>query len=751
VDLAAGYLDRRDPDARAVVELAALLSPAVLVEPELLRAMRLEVGGRIGVAAEGDLWFSPLTRDHSADGFTFLPEIVPALQDRLRRRLERADEHDPVWRIGDILERVHADAQPLTRLAERVTWLAVSQGRNARSRIEQELDSACQAVAEGRGGVARWAARELPAMPSEVQETGAAHRLGRIARPHLSAPIQLSAELAGELDETFVDLETSEPSIDLPVLRSGARLLLGAVEAERALGIQVPDTDPRIVGIDAGSGEETVSISAGGVVERTVGLGRVRLRTARGDVYELPELAVEPPPQAPVPRPGAVADAVVIIPDFIGSDLERDGRLVWAREGGLLRMARRLQKEDLTLVDDDPERDEVDGISAIRLAETLSVVPAFWKAEGYAVLQRFIERVGATPGESLFELPYDWRRDHRVAALRLARLAPEWLARWRERSGDADARLIVVAHGNGGLVGRYFTEVLGGWATTRLLVTLGTPFRGTLNALRMLVEGYGPRPMADLTEAARSWTSVYQMLPTYRCVDPGDGALARVTELDGLPGVDVRRAVAALDFHREIEEAATRNRSHEGYTDFRHAPVVGIGQPTLQSAVLAGRDVEFLRTLRDEEADGDGVVPRPSATPATGGDAQYVVARHSALPGDENVGAYLGLLLRGEPTGPVLRTAARGPRLTVEMDETIPAGEPIVVRADADERVKKVGARIEDARGTEMARVPLQRDPDGGFKGEAPPLPPGTYRAVAEDADSHNVATDVFLVVDEPA
>ena len=178
-------------------------------------------------------------------------------------------------------------------------------------------------------------------------------------------------------------------------------------------------------------------------------------------------------------------------------------------------------------------------------------------------------------GQNWFDFPYDWRRDNRVAARHLAERAPAWLRAWRKRSGNKDAKLVLVGHSMGGLVARHYLEVLGGWRDARTLVTFGTPYRGSLNALDFLCNGFkkGIGPLGlDLTRLLRSLTSVYQLLPRYPVVDTGSGTLARVAETSGLPGVDPVRAAAALSFHHDID-AAIENRPPSSYAIH---PIVGI-------------------------------------------------------------------------------------------------------------------------------------------------------------------------------
>ncbi len=87
----------------------------------------------------------------------------------------------------------------------------------------------------------------------------------------------------------------------------------------------------------------------------------------------------------------------------------------------------------------------------------------------------------------------------------------------------------------GGLVARYYLEVLGGWETCHALFTIGTPHRGAVNALDFLVHGYTLAGV-ELTEVLQTCTAVYQLLPVYEMVDVG-GTFHRVAEIADLPEV----------------------------------------------------------------------------------------------------------------------------------------------------------------------------------------------------------------------
>ena len=293
-----------------------------------------------------------------------------------------------------------------------------------------------------------------------------------------------------------------------------------------------------------------------------------------------------------------MGDVVVVLPGITGSILQHDGTDVWAASGGAIWGAiSRLGRPILDLRienDDDHEAEDLgDGIRATRLVEIPRGIAGLAKSDGYATLRRFFadqfDLIDGSNGDgpaNYFEFAYDWRRDNRAAAHRLKRLIDRRLSQWRESSGCRDAKAILVAHSMGGLVGRYYAEVLEGWGACFALVTLGTPYRGSVDALRTLSGGYRKLGF-DFTEVLRSFPSVHQLLPIYEMLVV-DGQHRRVAEVDGIPGVDRTRAKQALRFHREIEAAVDRNLTDPGYSrGFITIPVVGIGQPTLQSAIYA--------------------------------------------------------------------------------------------------------------------------------------------------------------------
>ena len=298
---------------------------------------------------------------------------------------------------------------------------------------------------------------------------------------------------------------------------------------------------------------------------------------------------------------GKARHVVILIPGITGSVLSVQGKEVWSPSAqGIIRAILTLgaSLDSLKLAADPVDEDDLgDGVVPERLVNDLHMLPGLWRIDGYTKVARAIALLpGLERGKNFFEFPYDWRRDNRVSARRLERAARRWLSEWKVTSGQSDPKLVIVAHSMGGLVARYFIECLEGWKITKSLISFGTPYRGSLNALDMLHNGLringGPIQIASATALLRSFTSVYQLLPTYPCIEV-DGSVVRVSEAGEIDHLEQQKVKAGLQFHREIADAMKANQASEAYLRQRCQvhPVVGISQETLQFAKKEGRSV----------------------------------------------------------------------------------------------------------------------------------------------------------------
>lgn len=441
----------------------------------------------------------------------------------------------------------------------------------------------------------------------------------------------------------------------------------------------------------------------------------------------------------------------VLIPGITGSVLEKDGKDVFGltASAGLRALfsgGRSIQ--DLRLEPTLDERPD-DGVVASRVAPDAHLIPGLWKIDGYGAVAKYLQsRLRAVPGETFFEFPYDWRLDNRVAAHDLRRQCDAW------RAGRKDAKLVLVAHSMGGLVSRYFLEVLNGWRDTRALVTFGTPFRGSLNALDSLVNGLTKAfGLVDLTDLLRSFPSIHQLLPIYPCLDTGDGQPLRLSELTvPVPGLDAAAVAAARAFHQEIEDAVSANMASDEYASSRYRlhRVVGTEHPTNQSALLTDAGVKMLRTHVLGTHGGDGTVPRVSASPVeidNDEGAMFAGTRHASL---QNADAVLTQLKGWMTIADLTGFRAGGPtRLSLDLADLHAAGDPVVFTVTPSGTTGVLRYTLEWLGGPSSGQPTASgtvEPVDGPRLVEVPALQPGVYRLSLTGESDVEPVSDLLVV-----
>ena len=489
-------------------------------------------------------------------------------------------------------------------------------------------------------------------------------------------------------------------------------------------------------------------------------------------------------------------DMVVILPGILGSVLQKDGKDLWNVSGQAIwqvikSLGGRLQ--DLQLAGDDADVEDLgDGIRATGIIADTHLIPGLWKIDGYTKTSQLItDNFQVIPGDiyqdaedkaaNFYHFPYDWRRDNRANAKNLKRLLDKRLKTWRESSGNSNAKVILLAHSMGGLISRYYLEVLGGWQDCRALFTFGTPYRGSLMAVNFLANGY-KKAFIDLTEVMRSFNSVYQLLPIYKVLQIANES-HRIGEVSNLPNIDPERAKDALAFHREIETAVGSNQNDPNYHPYATVPFVGVQQPTFQSAelkqgkIIIHRDLPLMMRNRnlDSLADGDGTVPKISAFPIEFSDRDtleipgFIAEAHGSL---QNQPAILLNLLnklrisqategtledirgRGEAKSRSIKADTKG--ISVWLEDLYLQNEPIVIKAkvnseNLDDKTLKGHIVCVSERRPDV-EVNFAANSDGWLSSEDLRLEPGLYRLkvateLAGEAAPHPV-NDLFEVAD---
>jgi Lecithin:cholesterol acyltransferase len=462
------------------------------------------------------------------------------------------------------------------------------------------------------------------------------------------------------------------------------------------------------------------------------------------------------------------ADVVVVVPGILGSALAIDGTPVWALSGaalvrGLQTFGRSIRKLQLPtdLGDDHPG----DGVLPIGLMPDLHILPGLWTPiDGYSGLLHWLEQNFTftrydpeRPDQpaNLVAFAYDWRLSNRYNACRMEETVEPVLYRWRAADpSHAGAELVFLCHSMGGLLARYYLEVRGGAEITRRLLTMGTPYRGSAQALLDLVngvrKGIGPLRL-DLTALARSLPSAHQLLPGYDCVEPAAGSgqdLGHHREL-ALDGPDPALLADAERFHAEIAQAVAARGSPSRY---RIRAVHGLRQPTPTTVRVQGDQLVPMPSIRGQDEGGDGTVPRLSGRPPELDDDDDALRGHSeqhgALQANAAVRDVIWEWLTAEKRPPH-RGPAGADTLGVAHPDLLLPGEPLDVDVTAESDTLLVRTAVTALHsGREVTGV-LRNLGDGRYRIRFEGLDPGPYRVRTQAATGAVPVTSSVLVWEE--
>lgn len=426
-------------------------------------------------------------------------------------------------------------------------------------------------------------------------------------------------------------------------------------------------------------------------------------------------------------------DLVVVVPGITGSVLRRDGHDVWNLS--LSAVGRSLTSFsaviDTLRLPEDVGSGPAPGVSEMEVGGLITgwhLWPGINGGPGY---RRLLKVLAAATGNAARSFAYDWRLSNRHTAHLLAKQVEGWLQDWRHESGFSDAKVIFVCHSMGGLAVRYYLEVLGGRENTRRMISIGTPYRGSVNAIRALTgdafDGASSfLGKTTLIETSRTFPSLWELLPTYRCFAGKNGPV-KLLEAN-LTDLSTDAIAHGIRFHEEIATAVARNSP----LPYQLHAFAGKRQATWQSLTLDHGSRRYRREQRGEDSRGDGTVPLFSAVPPEWTNTEQAIcraARHGGLCSDSGV---LDLVVdKIEPVemGDVLAPSCE---LGLEVPDITGTDEPLLIQVNSDREDLLLQAYLKDP-GTDrtMTEARMTSDGNGGYQASCKAIA-GTWRIEVE-------------------
>ena len=315
-------------------------------------------------------------------------------------------------------------------------------------------------------------------------------------------------------------------------------------------------------------------------------------------------------------HPQAKRRPVVFVPGFLGTELWRGSTRIWPNV------------RDILTTPEHFAYTTGDGIEPRGPVGEVVIVPNLVKQEQYDRMGDFLEEsLGYTRGKDLIEFGYDWRQDNRLSAQRLAQAIDDWQA----RISDADGPITLIAHSMGCLVSRWYVEQLGGKGKVGRLLLIGGPHAGTPKIIPSIVRGRF-LPFGLMGERMRkvigTFPSVYQLLPTYACVN--DQANQPIDVL-------ADEAWVEEDHRGHLRDARAFRKELGQHTSVPTVSIFGYGLKTA-TAIRVQRDSDgvWLKADLDTSAHGDETIPESSAV-LDGSDVHPVRQTHGSLYVDNDV------------------------------------------------------------------------------------------------------------------
>jgi hypothetical protein len=295
----------------------------------------------------------------------------------------------------------------------------------------------------------------------------------------------------------------------------------------------------------------------------------------------------------------------------------------------------------------------------------------------------------------------------------------------------------------GGLVARWYLDVLlrnEPVDHVRALVTIGTPYRGSVKAVGAVVNGvlgWTGATGGRLSNALRGFPSVYELLPRYNCVEPADGTGNPVTlsaaQIDW-PSTDL--VAAASDFHNELTDRPLRY------------DLQVIASKTQRTGHRVRVDKPGHVEIIDVDESGDGTVPRAGARPYgwnSMSSAKWIDQTHATM----HNGSDAWTQLKGIFTEEWAPDMSLFTGLSLTVPEVLRSGETLHVSVCPTSAGSRplLNLDVTDAETTNLVDERLLDESDGTYSAAITGLTSGVYRVAIHDPSGVGGVTPISDLV----
>ncbi|MEH7035632.1 hypothetical protein V7054_26110 [Priestia megaterium] len=376
---------------------------------------------------------------------------------------------------------------------------------------------------------------------------------------------------------------------------------------------------------------------------------------------------------------------VIFIPGIKGTELFNGENKVWLPKS----------QKDLEFLRSDYK---------LRVEDPLGIYNAvIWK---FNIYQKIISKLKEWFPKNVETFGYDWRDDAYNNRDLLVDEIKDLYAK-----DEVEEKITIVAHSMGGMIAKLALLKLEeeGFNLVDKLITIGTPWLGAPDALKVLI--YGESGIFrgtdtfmkffddnSMKEIARQYPSAYQLLPNKAYYDQEEGKYIRTLDKKEVPHSDIISKVKTFfnvwDEERKVYKdidvwSKYVNPIHIDMLtplpkDIEHECIIGIGEPTLYGLSM---DSEGIRKNYKGEftfKNGDGVVPLISAKSIDGPKTYryYLEGEHPYLCSNKKVINLIKNLLHGDK-----KTLPKGVSTEEPTNVELTKGKLAIIRCPVDSTI----------------------------------------------------------------